>query len=151
MKRVAAEAVNLRDVALLVAAVGIGVLLYDYLAVPMALLGLSLVRWTGVSTGTSSMAVSSIPGAIAALMLGAFLVLATTPVARNPRKLAFLVGISFPLVMVVGFSAYMADMLPIFFEAIALAIRTFAVEALAFVTGCFVTSRLLPRLRPGPR
>jgi hypothetical protein len=140
----------MRDISLLVAAVGVGVLLYDYLAVPIALLGLSLVQWTGASAGAAATAVSSVPGAFAALMLGAFLVLATTPFARNPRKLALLLAISFPLVMVIGFAAYMTDMLPIY-DAIALAIRTFAVQVLAFATGCFVTSTFLPRLRPGLR
>jgi hypothetical protein len=142
--------VNLRDTALLVAAVGIGVLMFDALAVPIALLGLSLVQWTGASAGTPAMAVGSVPGALAALALGALLVLVTTPFARDPRKLALLLAISFPLVIVIVFAAYMSDMLPIS-EAVAFSIRTFAVQVLAFSVGCVVTSVFLPRQLPGAR
>jgi hypothetical protein len=141
-----ATANNARDLLLLVAAVGVGLLLYNYLAVPIALLGLSLVQWTGVSAGTSASAVSLVPDAVAAFAIGGLLVLAIARFARNPRRLAYTLAITFPVVLVIGLAAYITTMSSLV-EAISFAIRTFAVESLAFAAGCLVTSRLLPVLR----
>ena len=135
-----------RDLFLLVAATGVGVIVYNYFAVSIALLGLSLVQWTGVSAGTPAAAISAVPEAVASFTLAALLVLAIARLAHEPRRLASLLAIAYPTVWVIGFAAYVSDSSAVV-DAVGFAIHSFAVECLAFAGGCLLTSKLLPGLR----
>ena len=139
----------MRDLVLLIVAVGAGILLYDHLAVPIALLGLALVPWTGVAAGTSALVVSSVAQVVAAFVLGALLVLATIPFAHKPRRLALFLAIALPVVLILGLTVSMYDTAShSLTEAVGFAIRTFAVVGLAFAAGCLLTAWLFPRPRP---
>jgi hypothetical protein len=145
-----ARIVTLRDFFLLVAAVVVGLLLYDLLSARTAFLTDVLIEQWNLQTAVQLRIADAAPFCLAAMAVGALLVLMTARFAREPYRLALYLSFSLPLVYLIVMVSSLTFLHPLR-ESIVSTFRIFGVVGVALSAGCLIGSRLLRPKYTKPR
>jgi hypothetical protein len=142
--------VTRRDFFILVAAVVVGLLLYDLLSTRTAFLTDVLIEQWNLQTDVQQRIADAAPFCLAAMAVGALLVLMTARLAREPHRLALYLSFTLPLVYLIVMVSSLT-FLNSLRESIVSTFRIFGGVGLAFAAGCLLGSRLLRPKYSKPR
>jgi hypothetical protein len=145
-----ARIVTLRDFLLLVAAVVVGLLLYDYISTRAAALTDVLVNQWSLQTDVQLRIADAVPFCLAAMAVGTLLVLMAARLAEEPQRLALYLSFALPLVYLIIMVSSLTFLYSLR-ESIVSTFRIFAVVGVAFAAGCLLGGRLLRPKHSSPK